>query len=100
MAAEIDKMRPYKASQARTYIRDEDLQIHLPQAKEVSDQDSGVHKSIYAHYTMESGHFSINNHISQEISTAMCEAEASYKLMRKIQSQLLTAYKELMHMQK
>ncbi len=110
----IERPSPIKpnANVARSYIKDMDLQIHVPgigDAKKM--EDSGSFKNILGGVLDEvntlqhEADAQIQRLVSgetedlHEVTSAMDEAETSFQLMMEIRNRLMDAYKELMRMQ-
>lgn len=104
---QIEKLLPYKTKpQARTYIQDGDLQIHVSTAKDAPKLDPSVNfQHIYAHFLNETGNIRgegmAPNPVKQgdDLKLAMDDAEHAFDSMMQIREQLNEAYKEFMQMQ-
>jgi hypothetical protein len=99
----IDKMMPYKTKASRTYVKDGDLQIHLPSMKETHLENATAFNQLLSHYAKEVGHShlqslgTVSEHESVRI--AMEDAETAYKAMMEISKQLRQACENLMQLQ-
>ena len=104
----ISKLLPYKASkvQSRSFIKDGDLQIQVPQTKEAAHAENAeAFKNIYAHYssqisqsqTTKSAEATTN--IVQEVKHEMEEAKVTYNMMMDISNSIAEAYKDLKNLQ-
>jgi Flagellar hook-basal body complex protein FliE len=102
---QIEKMLPYKTKlKSRTYIKDGDLQIHIPTTKEAHLDPAINFKSIYAHFLNEAGtvpgeETSSTIQQSQDIKIAMQDAKNAFDSMMQIREQLRQAYQEFIQMQ-
>lgn len=101
----IDKLIPYKTNaRERPYIKDDDLQIHIPHAKETSQTEStSAFKELISHYQPTN-----NVHVSEQeaIHVAKNELESiynsymdTYNSMMEISKQLREASQEFIQMQ-
>jgi flagellar hook-basal body complex protein FliE len=110
----IDKPRPIKPSMsaARSYVKDLDLQVHVPGIGDIKDMEAsnsfkgvlgGVldevntlqHEADAQIQKLASG----ETEDLHEVTMAMDEAETSFQLMMEVRNRLMDAYKELMRMQ-
>jgi hypothetical protein len=99
----IDKLVPYKTKVGRTYVKDGDLQIHLPNAKEAAHlENAQAFNKLLSHYTKEIGNSpQTSGGVSEKesIRLAMEDAETTFNSMMEISKQLRQACQELMQMQ-
>jgi flagellar hook-basal body complex protein FliE len=100
----IDKLMPYKTKVGRTYVKDGDLQIHLPNAKETAHlENAQAFNKLLSHYTKEVGqtHSATTGGVNEKesIRLAMEDAEQTFNSMMEISKQLRQACQELMQMQ-
>lgn len=100
----IDKLMPYKTKVGRTYVKDGDLQIHLPNMKETTHlENAQAFNKLLSHYTKEIG--SSNSQTAgvlsekESIRQAMEDAETTFNSMMEISKQLRQACQEMMQMQ-
>jgi flagellar hook-basal body complex protein FliE len=100
----IDKLMPYKTKVGRTYVKDGDLQIHLPNMKETAQtENTQAFNKLLSHYTKEIG--STRSQSSgpinerESIRLAMEDAETTFNSMMEISKQLRQACQDLMQMQ-
>lgn len=100
----IDKLMPYKTKVGRTFVKDGDLQIHVPQMKDAAHLENvQAFNKLLSHYTKEIGssqpHASGNVTERDAIRLAMEDAETTFNSMMEVSKQLHQACQELMQMQ-
>jgi len=100
----INNLTPYKTKVGRTYVKDGDLQIHLPNMKEAAHlENAHAFNKLLSYYTKEIGNSQaqatggINER--ESIRLAMEDAESTFNSMMEISKQLRQACQELMQMQ-
>lgn len=85
---------------ARPYIKDADLQIHMPESKEaIRAKNMETFKNIYAHYANQrarknSPHAEAAS-VAHEVQHEMEEAKLTYAMMMDISHAISEAYNEL-----
>lgn len=101
----IDKLMPYKSQVGRTYVKDGDLQIHIPSnMKEAAHlENAQAFNKLLSHYTKEIGvatpYTSGGVNERESVRLAMEDAESTFNSMMEISKQLRQACQELMQMQ-
>jgi|688.fasta_scaffold03877_9 hypothetical protein len=100
----IDKLLPFKTkAQGRPYVKDGDLQIHLPNIKGTGQLENANAFNKLLSYYHEIGKTSSTggrNFIEQDaVRVAMEEAENTFNSMMEISKQLRQACQEIMQMQ-
>ena len=100
----IDKLMPYKTKVGRTFVKDGDLQIHVPQMKDAAHLENvQAFNKLLSHYTKEIGgaqsQASGGINEKEAIRLAMADAETTFNSMMEISKQLHQACQELMQMQ-
>lgn len=104
----ISKLLPYKASktQSRSFIKDADLQIQVPQTKEsIQAENMEAFRNIYAHYTNKINQSKAGKqteqtaNLVQEVQHEMEEAKLTYHMMMDISNSIAEAYKDLKNLQ-
>lgn len=103
---QIEKLIPHKTKPKGTaYIRDDDLQIHIPNVRDAPQLDAASNfKSIYSHFLNESGKIQASDMQTQanqgtELKLAMEEMQTTFDSMMQIREKLNQAYQEFMQMQ-
>jgi flagellar hook-basal body complex protein FliE len=101
----IDKLLPYKTKpHGRAYVKDGDLQIHLPQTKDASQlQNANAFDKLLSYYhevgrAQQSTASGIANE-RESVRLAIVEAETTFKTMMEISNQLKQASQEVLQMQ-
>lgn len=103
----IDKLMPYKAkARGRTYVKDGDLQIHMPHMKESAHlENANAFNKLLTYYTNEVGKSNMQTGAGgvvnerETVRLAMEDAENTFNSMMEISKQLRQACQELMQMQ-
>lgn len=98
----IDKLLPYKTKpQGRAYVKDGDLQIHLPQTKEASNANAFEKLLSYYHEVGKAQQASGTGIANERVNVRLAieEAETTFKAMMEISNQLKIASQEILQMQ-
>lgn len=100
----IDKLLPYKTkARGRPYVKDGDLQIHIPNVKEAAHLENANAFNKLLSYYHEVGRAQRTSHgelgEKDAVRLAMEEAETTFNSMMEISKQLRQACQELMQMQ-
>jgi flagellar hook-basal body complex protein FliE len=99
----IDKLMPYKTkARGRPFVKDGDLQIHLPNMKEAAHlENANAFTKLLSHYTNEISKTNVHG-LKDEMSPiqkAMEEAESTFNSMMEISKELRQACQEILQMQ-
>lgn len=101
----IDKLLPYKTKpKGKAYVKDGDLQIHLPQTKDAAHlQNANAFDKLLSYYhevgrTQQATGAGIASE-RESVRLAIVEAETTFKAMMDISNQLKQASQEVLQMQ-
>lgn len=88
-------------SQARTYVKDGDLQIQVPQAREGADRENAMaFKTIYTHYMNQVAQGKPDSgepvKLKDEVQAEMQDAETAFNSMMEIRKTIEDSYHDFM----
>ena len=104
----ISKLLPYKSSkvQSRSFIKDGDLQIQVPQTKKAARMENAeAFSKLYTHYANQVSQTEASKgaeqtpNVVQEMQHEMEEAKVTYNMMMDISNSIAEAYKDLKNLQ-